>query len=156
MGLAAFVGVLLMSAMVLVSADVSGRFFFGRPIAWGLEVTEYILLYTPFLGMAWLVRLADGHVRIDVLTQALPHKAQALLDGLMSLLATLACGLGTYYGVLTAWDHYVRGIETFAVLPVPKYALIIVIPFGLSLTAIEFARRAYRALSGLGRESPED
>jgi TRAP-type C4-dicarboxylate transport system permease small subunit len=56
--LAAIVGLSLLFAMVAVSADVVGRYFLAAPIGWVLELTEYILLYTPFLGMAWLVRRA--------------------------------------------------------------------------------------------------
>ena len=69
--LAAAVGVMIVASMLFVVVDVLLRFFFGAPIGWVIEVCEYFLLFTPFLGMAWLVRQVEGHIRIDVLVQGL-------------------------------------------------------------------------------------
>ena len=62
--LAAVVGLMVLASMVFVVVDVLLRYFFDAPIGWVIEVCEYFLLFTPFLGMAWLVRQAEGHIRM--------------------------------------------------------------------------------------------
>ena len=141
--LAAIVGLSLLFAMVAVSADVVGRYFLAAPIGWVLELTEYILLYTPFLGMAWLVRRAEGHVRIDVLVTALSPRTQIALNIMVAGVAAVACAAASYYAGLTTWDHYVRAVETYGIYPIPKWLLLIVIAVGFGLTAIEFVRKVF-------------
>lgn len=153
--LAATVGVLLLLAMVAVSADVVGRYFLAAPIGWVLELTEYILLYTPFLGMAWLVRRAGGHVRIDVLVTALPARTQIRLNLMVAIVAAVACAAAAYYSGLTTWDHYVRRVETYGIYPIQKWTLLIVIAVGFAFTAIEFARKAFDHLVELQVGSDE-
>ncbi len=102
--MATLAGVLLVFVMVSVSADVAGRYVFGRPIGWVVEFTEYILLYIPFLAMAWLVR-EGGHVRIDVVLQALGPGTRSLVNAATSLAAALTCGVAAYWAALTAWDN---------------------------------------------------
>lgn len=150
--LAAIVGLLLLLAMVSVSADVVGRYFLAAPIGWVLELTEYILLYTPFLGMAWLVRRAEGHVRIDVLVSALPGRVQVKLNLLVALVAASACAAAAYYAGLTTWDHYQRGVETYGIYPIQKWTLLIVIAAGFAFTAVEFARKAQDHVRELRRD----
>ncbi len=147
--LAAIVGVLLLLAMIAVSADVVGRYFLAAPIGWVLELTEYILLYTPFLGMAWLVRRAGGHVRIDVLVTALPPRTQMKLNLAVAAAAALACAAAAYYAGLTTWDHYARRVETYGIYPIQKWTLLIVIAAGFAFTAVEFVRKAFEHFGAL-------
>lgn len=137
---AVVVGVLILMSVLMVTADVIGRYFFHTPLGWVLEVTEHFLVCIPFLAMAWLVR-DDRHVRIDALVRALPARGQIALNIAVSLLGGLVCGVATYFAIETAFDHYMRGIVTYGIYPVPKFMLIAVVAFGLGLSTIEFARR---------------
>ncbi len=142
--LAAIVGILLLFAMASVSVDVVGRYFLNAPIGWVLEVTEYILLYTPFLGMAWLVQRAEGHVRIDVVVRALSDKVQAGLNVIVCAIAATACGAAAYFAGWTTWDHGTRSVETYGIYPIPKWLLLIVIAVGFALTTVELVRKGLR------------
>jgi TRAP-type C4-dicarboxylate transport system permease small subunit len=139
---AAVVGLMIILAVIFVVIDVAGRYFFSSPIGWVLEATEYILLSIPFLAMAWLVRKAEGHVRIELLVQALPQAWQNRLNIFSSLLASSACGLATYYAVETTIDHFLRNIVTPGIYPIPKFTIIAIVSLGLGLTTIEFLRKA--------------
>jgi TRAP-type transport system small permease protein len=141
--LAALVGALLVCSVILVVADVLGRYFFQRPIGWVFELTEHILVAVPFLGMAWLVRRAGGHVRVEIVVQLLPPRLQSLLNAGVSLLAGLTCGIASYWALVTTWDHFTRGIMTYGIYPLPRFILIALIAVGLGLTTIEFLRKAY-------------
>lgn len=144
--MAALAGVLLVFVMVSVSADVAGRYVFGRPIGWVVEFTEYILLYIPFLAMAWLVR-EGGHVRIDVVLQALGPGTRSLVNAATSLAAALTCGVAAYWAVLTAWDNYQRDVLTVGIYPISKFIPLAIIALGLSMSFIEFLRQARRERS---------
>lgn len=139
---AAIVGILILSTVLLVTADVAGRYFFAEPIEWALELTEYFLLCVPFLGMAWLIRRAEGHVRIDLLLDALPPRGQMALNLTSSILATLTCGFAAYFAIETTLDHYNRSVLTYGIYPIPKFVPISVIAIGLVLATIEFMRKA--------------
>ena len=141
--LAVIVGIMVLLSMVFVVVDVLLRYFFNAPIGWVIEVCEYFLLFTPFLGMAWLVRKAEGHIRIDVVVQSLNAKVQAILNCWGSFLVVLALVPGAYYSAISAWSHIERNVMTPGVYPVPKGYLMFVITLGFTLTAIEFARKAW-------------
>ena len=143
-GLAIVVGIAILGSMVGVVSEVIGRYFFDHPFGWVFEFTEYVLLYTPFLGMAWLVRRAEGHVRIDVLVVMLNERSQALINTWVSLVAAVTCAITAYYAGVSTWGHYVRGVETSGVYQIPKFLLIIGISIGFAFTAVEFLRKSYR------------
>ena len=140
--LAALVGVIVLAAMVFVVVDVLLRYFLGTPIGWVIEVCEYFLLFIPFLGMAWLVRQAEGHIRIDIVVQALSIRAQAIFNFWGSLLVAVTLAIATYYSALSSSGHIARNVMTPGVYPVPKGYLMFVITLGFGLSAIEFARKA--------------
>lgn len=140
--LAVAVGVMIVASMLFVVVDVLLRFFFGAPIGWVIEVCEYFLLFTPFLGMAWLVRQVEGHIRIDVLVQGLGRRTQAVLDCWGSCLVGATLAFGAYYTGISAWGHILRNVQTPGVYPIPKGYLMFVITAGFALTAVEFLRKA--------------
>ena len=138
--LAAF---LIVFAMISVSVDVFSRFFFNAPIGWVLEITEYILLYIPFLGATWLLR-EDGHVNVDVIYNLLNPKNKRIVRICTSIACSIICAILAYWGTITTWDHFRRGIVNIEILRVPKWIIIIVIPVGFFLLSIEFLRKTYK------------
>ena len=131
---------MLVFTVVFVPIDVGSRYFFGAPITWVYEVTEYILLMVPCLGMAWLAR-HNGHVVIDVLTSRLDERARRRLEAGMFLLVALACAFIAWWaGVVTVQSYQARAIIE-NVLQTPQWLIYVSIPVGFALTAIEFARK---------------
>lgn len=141
--LAVIVGIMVLASMIFVVVDVLLRYFFGTPIGWVIEVCEYFLLFTPFLGMAWLVRQVEGHIRIDIVVQALSARLNAIVDCWGSVLVGVTLIFAAYYSAISAWGHVVRNVQTPGVYPIPKGYLMFVITLGFGLTAIEFLRKAY-------------
>ena len=147
--LAVLAGLVIVLAMAFVVVDVSGRFFASAPIAWINEYTEHLMVFIPFLGMAWLVRRAEGHVRIDLVVNALSPKAQNWLAVWVTLLCVGTCAFGAYYAGLETVKNFDRGIKTIGNFPAPKWPLIGAVALGLALCAIEFARNLYAELRKL-------
>lgn len=133
---------LLIFIMLAVCAEIVMRYFLNAPILWVVEISEVILLYITFLGAAWLLR-REGHVRIDMLLTRLPPKAQVLLNIITSTIGILMWLALTWYSIVVTLDLFQRGVLTPTVLHLPKFAIIVIIPVGSLLLAIQFLRRAW-------------
>lgn len=140
--------------MLLVTAEVVMRYFLNLSLVWGVEITEYLLLYMTFLGTAWLLK-REGHVKVEILASQLNPRAQTLLSIITSILGAMMFLVITWFGAEVTHDHWVRHVvypET--VTGVPKAVILAVIPAGSFLLFIQFLRRTYRYLESW-RASPE-
>ena len=146
---------MIVFSMVSVSLDVCLRFFFNAPLLGITEVTEYMMLWTCMLGAAWLLRM-DGHVSIDIVTNLLASKPRKGLYILSALVCAATCAFITYWGAVTTWDHFTRGIRDFKVLEIPKWTFLVSIPTGFALLTIEFLRKVHDALKKPEVEGEEE
>lgn len=135
---------MIVFTIVFVPIDVGSRYFFGAPITWVYEVTEYILLMVPCLGMAWLAR-HNGHVVIDVLTSRLDERARRTLEAGTFVLVALTCAFVAWWGGVVTLESYKARAIIENVLQTPQWLIYISIPVGFALTAVEFARKGARA-----------
>jgi TRAP-type C4-dicarboxylate transport system permease small subunit len=125
-----FIASLMMAGlMIIVCVDLTLRYFFNSPLLWGTEVTEIMLLYITFLGMAWVFR-EDGHVVIDVFTSQVTGRKKKILNGISFFLVGIVSVVLIYYGFYTAFDHFKRGVFNPTVIETPIALIIIVIPIG--------------------------
>jgi C4-dicarboxylate transporter, DctQ subunit len=141
-------GAILCFIMVAVTTDVSSRKLLGAPIQWVDDMSGYLLLFTGFLGSAWLLK-KEGHVSVDVVIQRLKPTTQAWLHMIISVTVAVMCLVMTYTGVRTTLSVYRRGVFTVAFLEVHLYLLVWVIPLGFALLVIQFLRRAYKHYNAL-------
>jgi TRAP-type C4-dicarboxylate transport system permease small subunit len=78
-GLCAVGVICVVTMMVLTTADVVARYVFNSPTMWADEMASYLLIAIVFLGLAQNLR-ADGHIRIDVVTNHVPQGARRMLE----------------------------------------------------------------------------
>jgi TRAP-type C4-dicarboxylate transport system permease small subunit len=142
--LASIAAAMIVFTVVFVPMDVASRYFFGAPITWVYEVTEYILLMVPCLAMAWLAR-HNGHVVIDALTSRLPERARARLAVATELAVAATCAFVAWWGAVVTFTSFRAGALIENVLQTPQWMIYVCIPVGFALTAIEFARKGVRA-----------
>jgi TRAP-type C4-dicarboxylate transport system permease small subunit len=75
--IALFAGFLM---MLHVSADVTGRYFFGKPIEGPTEfVSAYYMVIVAYLPWAYLAR-NDTHISVDIFTRLMPVTIAHWLD----------------------------------------------------------------------------
>ena len=134
---------MIVFTVVFVPIDVGSRYFFGAPITWVYEVTEYILLMVPCLGMAWLAR-RDGHVVIDVLTSRLDERRRRRLERAVALFVALSCAFVAWWGGVVTLESFKAGAIIENVLQTPQWIVYVAIPLGFGLSAFEFARKGLR------------
>ncbi len=142
--LASVAAAMIVFTVIFVPVDVASRYFFGAPITWVYEVTEYILLMVPCLAMAWLAR-HNGHVVIDVVTSHLGERARARLAAATRLVVAATCAFVAWWGATVTFTSFRTHAVIENVLQTPQWMIYICIPLGFALTAIEFARQGVRA-----------
>jgi TRAP-type C4-dicarboxylate transport system permease small subunit len=138
--LAAFIVAALAGCVAL---EVVMRYFFGAPTRWVIEFSEYALLWLAFLAGAWILR-AEGHVRVEMLTETLSPVWQRRFHAVTSWVGAGVCAI--LFWVTTVYVLRIResGEILFKSVPVEKWAIMAVMPPGLALLAIQFVRRAFR------------
>lgn len=74
---------LVVVAMVLL--QVASRYIFADPPLWTEEFARYALVWTTFLGAAWLVAIND-HITVHGVDLLLPTRYKVVLDALVQLI----------------------------------------------------------------------
>ena len=74
----------IFAMLVLVVANVIGRYTFNAPITGAFEITESLLVVIIMLGLA-LTQFHDGHIRVTILTRRMSPRS-AWLAKIVALL----------------------------------------------------------------------
>lgn len=133
-------GALLMFSTIGTCLDVILRYCFNRPIHWMLEITEYILLYIPFLG-AGLVLKENGHIRIDILINHFSLRTRENLHILTSFVGGIVMLAYAYFGGMVTLDYFKRGVSALESLKTPMFLILMVIPIGSFFFSVQFFRQ---------------
>ena len=145
--LAYLAAALLIYIMLLISVEIVSRYLVGRSILWTVETTEYALLYLTFLGAGWLLR-REGHVRMDLVLVRLNPRAQAIVNGITSILGAITCLVIVWYGSLRTLKFFQLDYILPSVLMTPAFIIVAVVPLGSFLLFIQFLRRTHGYLKG--------
>ncbi len=140
-------GVLLVVAVFSVAFQIIARYFFNLSFIWINEVNEYILLYVPFLGAAWLLR-HNGHVTVDLVVRVLPPRIKKASNILVAALGAVVSAVLAWYGALVTIEAYTRGTVSTTATQIPQVYLLVIIPVGSLLLLLEFIRRGFKSATG--------
>jgi len=131
-----------MFATLGTCVDVLLRYSLNRPIQWMLEITEYTMLYIPFLGAA-LVLKEDGHIRVDILISRLSEKKRFIMDIVASFIGGIVMSTYTWFGGQVTWEFYKRGVPSLESLRTPMFLILMIIPIGGFFFTVQFFRQTY-------------
>jgi len=133
-------GGLLMFVTIGTCVDVLLRYSFNRPISWMLELTEYAMLYIPFLGAAFVLK-EDGHIRIDLVITFLSERSRGWLNVGTSFVGGVVMLTYTWFGAQVTLDYFKRGVPSLESLKTPMFLILMIIPIGGLLFSIQFFRQ---------------
>ncbi len=136
--------------MLSVSGEVVFRLISGHSQIWIMEIIEYSLLYTVFLGAAWLLK-KDGHVKMDIVLIRLPARTQALVNIITSLIGAVACLIVAWFGTKVTLDNIHSGAHLSTVLEPQTFLIVMIVPFGSILLCIQFFKRAFGYFQNLDK-----
>jgi TRAP-type C4-dicarboxylate transport system permease small subunit len=139
----AWVGIISVPLLVLLIArDVFMRYVLNSPTGWMLEVAMGIqLLYGLFC--AGYVLQVGGHIRMQLLTDHVSHKARLWLFAVTSIIGILVCGAMAYY----AWQMAAASLrmgERTALTGYPVFFLKLMVLIGFVLLGIQFIAETFK------------
>ncbi len=109
-------------------------------IWWLNEGIEYILYFGVFTGATWVLQ-QGAHVRVDVMTTALPEDAARKLDILVNIFGVALCILLCIYGIRAGWIEYLDQTLPDKDVRIPNWIVITVFAFSFAMLSIEFLLR---------------
>lgn len=122
---------------------------------WVLDVEEYALYVSTFVGAPWALR-AGAHVRVDILLTMIPLKWAKGIEILADGLGVLVCATLCYFGIVGTCEAY-RAHEIMAkVLVFPQWYILWVAPICLGLVGVEFALRIGRTWNAGAKDNLPD
>ena len=133
-------GGLLLFVTVGTCVDVILRYSFNRPIHWMLEITEYAMLYIPFMGAAFVLK-EDGHIRIDLVITFFSERVRGWLNVVTSLVGGIVMCVYTWFGAQVTLDYFRRGVPSLESLKTPMFLILMIIPIGGFFFSIQFFRQ---------------
>lgn len=139
-------GVGVASLVVLLAVtvvDVSGRYLFNRPLLGALELSEFMLVFLVFCGLA-STDLKNGHVTVDVVVERFRPRLQGVSDGVAALLGTGLWAVIAWRSAAQAEKVRVVG-EVSSNLVLPIYPFIWTAAIGSGLFACVLLIRALKA-----------
>jgi C4-dicarboxylate transporter, DctQ subunit len=155
--LAVLAGLLLLFVTFSIGFSIFTRAAGLRGPAWVVQFNEYSLLWITFLAAGWVLKRGK-HVSIDLVTGRLARRGRAVMEMVHGLMGMTVSVILLCYGAGVVWSHHLRGVTDVQVVDMPKYLVLIVIPFGFFWLALQFLHQtvnAYRLirLGPLNRDS---
>jgi C4-dicarboxylate transporter DctQ subunit len=133
-GAALLAGFATLVIVLLISYDVTLRYFFNDPQVFVDEVASFLEVLVIFGGVAYTFR-TGGHVRVDLLTSHLRRPARVRLRVFTLLLGVIFLTIVVWVTAQSALTAYTYG-RVSAVMLYPLWLPMAVIPAGLILMAV--------------------
>jgi TRAP-type transport system small permease protein len=136
----------ILPLMLITTADVLGRDFFGKPVAGTYELSEYMLAVAVLLGAAY-TQQTGGHVAATFVVGRFGPRAQAACRVLTLGLCLLVVGV-------LAWQGFAVGFEETGVtdqLRIPRAPFKMLVGVGGGLLWLQLVFDFLDAVGALGR-----
>lgn len=146
-GLGLLACLLIAVMVVVISADVVVRNLGWGNLPWATEVAEYTLYLATFLAAPWLLR-QGGHVRMDVVLKALPHKVAWGLELFTDTIAIVTCASLMVASVKATVASAEQQSLVFKILVFPEWWLLAPAAVMFGVLAVEFFWRLRRQWYG--------
>ena len=135
---------ILVAMMLLVVIDVSMRFLFNRPVEGSFELVEFMMAVIVCMAMAFC-GMKKGHTTVEFLVSRFSERAQAVIDGLNSLISAALFILISWGSVAQAVMLKESGSIT-TVLEIPLYPFLWVLAFCSGLLGVVFLLQTLESL----------
>src|SRR5680860_1791426 len=142
-GMAVVAAILLIFVTLSVILEVAARNISNHSLGWVEEITSYCLLIIAFLAAPWVLKV-DGHVRMDLVINALNPRVRRVFAIVTSAVGMIISAVLTYYAARVTWNFQQNNYFNPTVLSPPKFIFIAFITLGFLFMALESLRITYR------------
>lgn len=137
-------GILAMAGLMI--ANVLTRSLFGFSLAFGEEISQFLIVLVCFVGLSYAAS-QRRHIRMTALSEQFAERTRRRLEALVAASTAVLLLLLSYLAL-----RYVLVVADLGsvspVLSVPLYLVYLVAPIGFLLSAIHYLGEALRLLSG--------
>lgn len=123
--------------MILVVADILGRYLLNSPVPMTYEVGAFLMVFIVFLGLAYTQRMG-AHIRVEFFTLRLSRRTRASLDIVASILGLLLYATVTYQGFIWAMTSWQVGDYVAGLINIPRWPSQFMVPLGAALLCLQF------------------
>jgi TRAP-type C4-dicarboxylate transport system permease small subunit len=134
-GLISSAATLLM--MLLVVANIIGRYLFNKPVTGTLEFTESLLVLIIFCSVA-LTQYDGGHIRVNLVTRRLPKRVQRIFTVIAMLTGCAFFTWCSYAAWIFAAQSYSFNEQEWGEIVFPLWPMKFVVFVGIALLAFQF------------------
>lgn len=126
---------LAMATMILVAADVTGRYVFSRPIEGSLELCEFFMVGIVLFGVAY-TQQRGGHVAVEIVYDRLGGKTKHVLRVFLASVGLVLFPILTWLTSIPVIEAIQRGL-TSDVLGIPAFPFRAFVPLSFFFLALE-------------------
>nr|WP_325210860.1 TRAP transporter small permease [Salinibacterium sp.] len=147
MSLGAAIALVLMAVNIVI--DVIGRSLFNSPFAGTLELTSFWWMPTLTLLAFAVTERHQEHIKVTLLLDSLPVRMRQIIEGSVSVLATLLLLALAWFTLANAIDAEELRLAANSTPPIPIWPFKFVAAAGIAMLAVQMAATAYRHFAGL-------
>lgn len=111
-------GIPIIIMAVGIGREVVGRYFFGAPTQWSIELSENIMVWVVFLGAPYLI-FRQGHIRADFFYLKYPKRMKAVADVIIYLAMLSYLGMLSYQAISYNYYLFTRGMKSSSAMSWP-------------------------------------
>ncbi|MFC2065481.1 TRAP transporter small permease subunit [Chloroflexota bacterium] len=143
-------GICILLLTMVVTYSVFMRYVVGKPVYGPNEISEYLFLFSVFLGLAYTQK-ERAHVRIDMILTRLPERTQTILELITTFLALIFTGVLAWQSWLLAWQAFTSGWKSMTALAIPIFIPQVAIPIGSAALGIALIATLVQVIKSLRR-----
>ncbi|MCJ7593882.1 MAG: TRAP transporter small permease [Desulfobacterales bacterium] len=142
-------GFMLTALMLLNSYAVVRRYGFNRPVDWILDLSEFLMVASVFMGTAYILH-TEGHVTVDLLLTRLSEKTRHFLYLVTMFCVSIFTFFLTWKTWELAWDNLDATTESISQFPLfPAYIIVFYGSFLLFLQSIIKIYTTFKGKDGM-------
>ena len=128
---------LLVFMMLMVTASAFGRYAFNTPILGTLELTEELMVFIVYLGIAY-TQFLKAHINIDLVLTRFSEKSKLVCEAISMLFAWVLFALITWQGSLAFIEAYEVRELTVGSVEIPLWPAKFMVPFGSLILCLRY------------------
>ena len=123
--------------MFLISADVIGRFFFGKPVMGTYEIGQTLMVFIVFFGVAY-TQMTGGNVTVETFIRNFGPKTRLALSIFAAVIGLMLFSLMTYSSWKLAWAAWANKRTIQGLLGLPLYPSKFTVSMGTATLSLYF------------------
>ncbi|WP_105418349.1 MULTISPECIES: TRAP transporter small permease [Neorhizobium] len=117
----------------ITTCELVSRYFLGHPLVWVPDYSSYLLCVVVFFAIPELTA-KGSHISIRVVLDLVGEERAANFARIVEGIAAVTCIIVAYLCWMIMKRQYASGTETLAAAPIPKWIILAVMFYGLSLS----------------------